>query len=53
MGFYDKHILLKVLNWTCGMNPVQKQRQKMVPLAECPCLMPRTAPKPRYLNVCL
>ena len=34
MGFYDKHILPKVLNWTCGMKPVQKQRQKVVPLAE-------------------
>ena len=34
MGFYDKHILPKVLNWTCGMKSVQKQRQKVVPLAE-------------------
>ena len=34
MGFYDKHILPKVLNWTCGMKPVQMQRQKVVPLAE-------------------
>jgi ubiquinone/menaquinone biosynthesis C-methylase UbiE len=34
MGFYDKHILPKVLNWSCSMKPVQKQRQKVVPLAE-------------------
>ena len=34
MGFYDRHILPKVLNWSCGMKPVQKQRQKVVPLAE-------------------
>ncbi len=34
MGFYGRHILPKVLNWSCGMKPVQKQRQKVVPLAE-------------------
>ena len=34
MGFYDRHILPKVLNWSCGMKPVQKLRQKVVPLAE-------------------
>ena len=34
MGFYDRHILPKFLNWSCGMKPVQKQRQKVVPLAE-------------------
>jgi len=34
MGFYETHILPKVLNWTCGMKPVQEQRQKIVPLAE-------------------
>ena len=34
MGFYDRHILPKVLNWGCGTEPVQKQRQKVVPLAE-------------------
>jgi len=34
MGFYDKHILLRVHNWSCGNKPVQKQRQKVVPLAE-------------------
>ncbi len=33
MGFYDRHILPKVLNWSCGMNPVRMQRQKVVPLA--------------------
>jgi ubiquinone/menaquinone biosynthesis C-methylase UbiE len=34
MGFYDKYILPKVLNLSCGTKPVQKQRQKVVPLAE-------------------
>ena len=34
MGFYDKHILPRVINWSCGTRPVQKQRQKVVPLAE-------------------
>ena len=34
MGFYDRHILPRVINWSCGTRPVQKQRQKVVPLAE-------------------
>ncbi len=34
MGFYDRHILPKVLNWSCGAKPVRRQRQKVVPLAE-------------------
>ncbi len=34
MGFYDKHILPKVLNLSCGTKVVQRQRQKVVPLAE-------------------
>ena len=34
MRFYDKHILPRVLNWTCGSAPIQQQRQKVVPLAE-------------------
>ena len=34
MGLYDRHILPRLLNWSCGMKPVQKQRQKVVPLAE-------------------
>ncbi len=34
MGFYDKHILPRVLDWTCGSEPVQRQRQMVVPLAE-------------------
>ena len=33
MGFYDRHILPRVLNWSCGAKPVQRQRQKVVPLA--------------------
>ncbi len=34
MGFYDRYILPKVLNWSCGTKPVRQQRQKVVPLAE-------------------
>ena len=34
MGFYDRHILPKVINWGCGAKPVRRQRQKVVPLAE-------------------
>ena len=34
MGFYARHILPRVLDWTCGMKEVRKQRQKVVPLAE-------------------
>ena len=34
MSFYDRHILPKVLNWSCSAKPVQRQRQKVVPLAE-------------------
>ena len=33
MGFYARHILPKVLDWSCGMKPVRQQRQKVVPLA--------------------
>ena len=34
MGFYDRHILPRIINWSCGTGPVQEQRQKVVPLAE-------------------
>ncbi len=34
MRFYDRHILPRVLNWTCGSEPIQQQRKKVVPLAE-------------------
>lgn len=34
MGFYDRHILPKLLNLSCGATVVQRQRQKVVPLAE-------------------
>ena len=33
MGIYSKHILPKVINWTCKQNPSMKQRAKVVPLA--------------------
>ena len=34
MSFYDRHILPIVLNLSCGTKVVQRQRQKVVPLAE-------------------
>jgi len=34
MGLYDRYILPKVLDWSCGAKPVRKQREKVVPLAE-------------------
>ena len=34
MGFYGKHILPHAINFTCGAGPIEKQRRKVVPLAE-------------------
>lgn len=34
MGFYDERILPHMINFACGSKPVQKQREKVVPLAE-------------------
>ena len=34
MGFYDRHILPKMIHRGCGAKPVRRQRQKVVPLAE-------------------
>ena len=34
MGFYDKHLLPRLVHFTCGQNPSMRQRQKVVPLAE-------------------
>ena len=34
MGFYDKHLLPRVVHFTCGLKPAMKQRQKVVPRAE-------------------
>jgi len=34
MGFYDKHLLPRVVHFTCGLKPAMKQRQKVVPLAD-------------------
>ncbi len=33
MSFYDRYVLPKVLDWSCGTKPVRRQRQKVVPLA--------------------
>jgi len=34
MGFYDKHLLPKLVHFSCGMKPTMKQREKVVPLAK-------------------
>jgi ubiquinone/menaquinone biosynthesis C-methylase UbiE len=34
MGFYAKHILPRCLDIACGIGPITKQREKIVPLAE-------------------
>ena len=34
MGFYDNHILPKLIDLSCGVKPVRRQREKVVPLAE-------------------
>jgi ubiquinone/menaquinone biosynthesis C-methylase UbiE len=34
MGFYDKHLLPRLVHFTCGLKPAMKQREKVVPLAE-------------------
>ena len=34
MNLYEKYVLPKVLNCTCGSKPIQYQRKKVVPLAE-------------------
>ena len=33
MNFYEKYVLPKVLNCTCGSKPIKLQREKIVPLA--------------------
>lgn len=34
MGFYDKHLLPRVVHFTCGLKPALKQREKVVPRAQ-------------------
>ncbi|MFQ5535523.1 MAG: class I SAM-dependent methyltransferase [Sphingomonadales bacterium] len=33
MGFYDKHVLPRLLNLACGVKPVRRQRRKVAPEA--------------------
>ncbi len=33
-GFYERYCLPHVLNFTCGLSVIQKQREKVVPLAQ-------------------
>ena len=32
-GWYDRYVLPRILDITCGVRPIRKQRQKVVPLA--------------------
>jgi len=34
MNYYSKHILPKLIDWTCKQNPNMKQREKVVPWAK-------------------
>jgi len=34
MGFYEKHIVPRIINLACGTEMIHKQREKVVPLAE-------------------
>jgi ubiquinone/menaquinone biosynthesis C-methylase UbiE len=34
MGIYQKHVMPKIVHFTCGLKPAMKQREKVVPLAE-------------------
>jgi ubiquinone/menaquinone biosynthesis C-methylase UbiE len=34
MGFYESRILPRVIDFACGTKPIQRQRSKVVPLAE-------------------
>ena len=33
MGFYERHVLPRVIDFACGMEPIMEQRRKVVPLA--------------------
>ena len=33
MGFYNRYIMPRMINCACGMKPIRKQREKVVPLA--------------------
>ncbi len=34
MGFYDRHVLPRLIDWACGSKPVMRQRRAVVPEAE-------------------
>lgn len=33
MGLYERHVLPRLIHFTCGLNPAMRQREKVVPLA--------------------
>ena len=34
MKLYEKYVVPKLLNFSCGLKPIRYQRKKVVPLAE-------------------
>ena len=34
MSFYEQHCLPHIINFICGLKEIQKQREKVVPLAQ-------------------
>jgi len=34
MGFYNRHFMPRLIDFACGLSQINKQRQKVVPLAE-------------------
>ena len=34
MGFYERYVLPRAINWACAAKPVREQRQEVVPLAQ-------------------
>ena len=37
MGVWDRYVLPNLINCTCSMKPIMKQREKVVPLASGRC----------------
>jgi hypothetical protein len=33
MSFYENHCLPHIINFVCGLKEIQKQREKVIPLA--------------------
>jgi len=46
MGYYDRHILPRLIDLACSVRPVQRQREKIVPRAHGQVWRPCTCPAP-------